>query len=183
MVVSSSSSSMRDSEMTWGLYAHQGWIPRFLESSRLQACPWALLESLQSSDSAVLARLAGRLAGWLTRMLRGLRDNPWTLLESLQSSDPAVLANLAGRLAGQNAKGVKRQSVGPTRRLDSSIPGVLEAAGLAGWDRLAQGSCRSGGFQAGWLARSPRGWMEGWWMVDTGLLVVEEWVVDGGWWM
>ena len=31
-------------------------------------------------------------------------------------------------------------AVGPTRRLDSSIPGVLQAAGLAGWELLAQGA-------------------------------------------
>ena len=76
---------------------------------------------------------------------------------------------LAGRLAGQGANVVSTPAVAPTRKTR-----ILD-------------SCRSGGFQAGWLAgwlaRSPRGWMEGWWMVDTGLLVVEEWVVDGGWWM
>ena len=75
-----------------------------------------LLEPLQSAN---LAGLPG-LAGWQGRVLTVVLEQTLALLESLQSSNPAGLAELAGwqgRLAGQDAKGVNKPSVGPTRKL------------------------------------------------------------------
>ena len=56
-----------------------GWLARKL--AWLRARLWPLLERLQSSVPAVLARPASRLADWLARMLRELLYQLWALLE------------------------------------------------------------------------------------------------------